>query len=87
MDNGSGLRILGGTLMAASGVIALLNFTAISQLSGGDIRVVGNLFNIFIFASPIALIGFFVLLAGRDKGASDKDSEYGKKKKDIRPLL
>jgi hypothetical protein len=87
MDNGSGLRLFGGLLMAASGIVALINFSAIGQLPGSDIRVVGYLFNIFIFALPIALIGFFVMLAGRNKGKNDEDSEYGKKQKQIRPLL
>ena len=87
MDNGSGLRIFGGILLAVSGIIALLNFSAIGQLPGSDIRVVGYLITIFIVGLPIGLIGFFVLLAGRNRGQNDTDSEYSKKRKDIRPLL
>jgi hypothetical protein len=87
LDNGSGLRIFGGILLAVSGIIALVNFSAIGQLPGSDIRVVGYLITIFIVGLPIGLTGFFVLLAGRNRGQNDTDSEYSKKRKDIRPLL
>ena len=87
MDNGSGLRIFGTLLLAISGIIALVNFSAIGQTPGSSFLNVGYLFNIFIFALPIGLVGFFVLLAGRNAGKEDKGTEYAKKQDKIRPLL
>ena len=87
VDKGSGLRILGGILLAISGLIAVVNFYSIGQIPGSSVLNIGYLVNIFVFALPIGLVGFFLFLAGRDKGKLDAKSEYSKKRNNIRPLL
>ncbi len=87
MDKGSGTRIFGGLLLGVSGIIALVNFSAIGQIPGSSVLNVGYLFNIFIFALPIAIVGLILILVGRSQGRQDDDSEYAKKAKEIRPLL
>jgi hypothetical protein len=87
MDKGSGSRIFGWLILAGSGLIALINFSAIGQIPGSSVLNIGYLFNIFIFALPLAILGFIFLMIGRSKGRDDADSEYAKKAKQIRPLL
>lgn len=87
MDKGSRLRILGGILLAISGLIAVVNFYSIGQIPGSSVLNIGYLVNIFVFALPIGLVGFFLFLAGRDKGKLDAKSDYAKKRNNIRPLL
>lgn len=87
MDKGSGSRIFGWLLLAGGGLIALINFSAIGQTPGSSILNVGYLFNIFIFALPLAILGLIFLMIGRSQGRDDDDSEYAKKAKQIRPLL
>ncbi len=87
MDKGSGARIFGSLLLAVSGIIALVNFGAIGQIPGSSILNVGYLFNIFVFALPLAILGLILILVGRSQGREDDDSEYAKKAKEIRPLL
>jgi len=87
MDKGSGSRIFGSLLMAGSGLIALVNFSAIGQTPGSSILNVGYLFNIFVFALPLGILGLIFLMAGRHQGREDDDSDYAKKSKEIRPLL
>ena len=87
MDRGTGLRVIGSLILATSGIIALINFGAIGQTPGSSFLNVGYLFNIFVIATPIALVGFFIYLAGRNVGKKDKGSEFAKKQDKIRPLL
>jgi hypothetical protein len=87
VDKGSGLRIFGGILLATSGLIAAVNFYSIGQIPGSSVLNIGYLVNIFVFALPIGLVGFFLFLAGRDRGKLDAKSEYAKKRSNIRPLL
>jgi hypothetical protein len=87
MDKGSGSRIFGSLMMGVSGIIALINFGAIAQTPGSSFNNVTYLFNLIFIAAPIALVGFFIYLAGRRQGSEDKGSEFAKKQDKIRPLL
>ncbi len=86
MDKGFWLRVIGAALFAISGMIFVINYLSIKQLQGSNPNNITFLFNILFLATPIALIGLFIIIAGRNAGSKDSESEYARKRAKNRPL-
>lgn len=87
MDKGFWLRVIGAALFAISGMIFAINYLSIKQLQGSNPNNITFLFNILFIATPIALIGLFIIIAGRNTGTKDTESEYARKRAQDRPLI